>query len=673
MRNCETCQGQMLENLYDLLDESERQQFEEHLAGCPGCQAALKQAQEQQHLLAAAARLEFPQVTFQPPSETPVVVPLPTRKPARRPLRTWQRWAMAAAILVGATLAIPAAVVIRDYSTTGQAVQEREAALAQLRSEMNDAAQKLRQAPQERDNQLEQVKDQIREKQVAVQMEGPPMLAAGVPAEFRIHTRNLEGMPLDSDLTVKADSPQNGAGLGATESLPVRRLAEGEYQLTVPGKLFSQPNLPLSLVVSASRKGSYSAQLYETLPVTTPAYVTHLATDKPMYQPGEKVWFRSLTLERSSHRPAQEELQFQYTVVTPTGARQLIEQAGNHLRLKEAWNGPLVQGPDGKPIRGIGSGEFHLPEDAPGGEYVLEVREVGNRFPVQQRKFVVNRYQKPRLNKELDFNRKTFGPGDEVQALCKANRADGGPVKDRPVEVTVQIDGQTYNARGEASEQPIRFQTDSDGKVTVRFKLPAKIEKGQASLGVKFDDGGNTETLLRPLPIVVKAMQLEFFPEGGELVAGLSNRVYFQARTPLGKPADIKGELLEDGKPLGVTVQTLSDDKEPGINQGMGRFEFTPTAGKAYQVRIDSPKGIEKPITLPVPLEEGVVLQVDEGQITARQALKVRVQTAKPSELVIGVTCRGQLLGSASLSSPGKAKQSETEIKLNPARAASAG
>ena len=92
---------------------------------------------------------------------------------------------------------------------------------------------------------------------------------------------------------------------------------------------------------------------------------------------------------------------------------------------------------------------------------------------------------------------------------------------------------------------------------------------------MKFADGG-PETIIRPLPIVLKKLNVEFFPEGGDLAADLPNRVYFQVRTPLGKPADLKGRLLEDGKPLSVAVETLHDDKEPGVNQGMGRFEFTP-------------------------------------------------------------------------------------------------
>ena len=118
----------------------------------------------------------------------------------------------------------------------------------------------------------------------------------------------------------------------------------------------------------------------------------------------------------------------------------------------------------------------------------------------------------------------------------------------------------------------------------VRFKLPAAIERGEASLGVKFL-GGAVETITRPLPIVLKKLNVEFYPEGGDLAADLPNRVYFQVRTPLGKPADLKGRLFEDGKPLPVAVETLHDDKEPGVNQGMGRFEFTPKAGKKYELQ----------------------------------------------------------------------------------------
>ena len=436
---------------------------------------------------------------------------------------------------------------------------------------------------------------------------------------------------------------------GKTASLPVEKLDEGDYRLVLPASLAARPYSQMALLVSANRKEGLSSELNQPLSVAQPVYVTHLATDKPMYQPGDIVHFRSLTLDRSTHRPAQDALNFLYTYTTPTGAVHTIQQGGNSLRQNDPWNGPEVKGPDGQPLRGVGAGMFLLGPEAPGGEYKLTVRELQNRFPPQERKFVVNAYQKPRLNKTLDFNRKTYGPRDEVQALCKALRADGGPVREKDVQVTVTIDGKTYDARGEVSGNPIGFKTDADGQVTVRFRLPEKIDKGQASVAVKFNDGANVEAIVRPIPIVLKTMQVDFFPEGGDLIAGLPNRVYFTARTMLERPADLKGVLLEDGKPLPVSVATLTDDREPGVNQGMGRFEFTPVAGRAYQLRIESPTGIDKPVALPVPREDGVVLRVDDGVITARQALKVQVHSTKPRNLLVSVSCRDQHVGSANL------------------------
>ena len=311
----------------------------------------------------------------------------------------------------------------------------------------------------------------------------------------------------------------------------------------------------MTLLVSANRKEGLSSELNQPLSVAQPVYVTHLATDKPMYQPGDIVHFRSLTLDRSTHRPAQDALNFLYTYTTPTGAVHTIQQGGNSLRQNDPWNGAEVKGPDGQPLRGVGAGMFLLGPEAPGGEYKLTVRELQNRFPPQERKFVVNAYQKPRLNKTLDFNRKTYGPKDEVQALCKALRADGGPVKEKDVEVTVTIDGKTYDAKGEASGNPIWVQ-DRRGRPGNRA-LPAagKDRQGPGQRGGEVQRRGQRRGDRPAHPDRAENLQVDFFPEGGDLIAGLPNRVYFTARTMLDRPADLKGVLLEDGKPLSVPWQ----------------------------------------------------------------------------------------------------------------------
>jgi hypothetical protein len=80
---------------------------------------------------------------------------------------------------------------------------------------------------------------------------------------------------------------------------------------------------------------------------------------------------------------------------------------------------------------------------------------------------------------------------------------------------------------------------------------------------------------------------MEFFPEGGDLVAGVENRVYFRAtkRTD-GRPADVTG-VLTDGARAICAVKTLTDPDRPGVNQGLGLFSFTPEPGKRYFVKLD--------------------------------------------------------------------------------------
>src|SRR5262249_42318711 len=159
-------------------------------------------------------------------------------------------------------------------------------------------------------------------------------------------------------------------------------------------------------------------QLTDKLKLVAPVFLTHLTTDKPMYQPGETVHYRSLTLERFSLTPAPEDLFLTYTLAKPNGEQQVVAQGMSQL-INE--NGVPFIGPDKKPVRGIGGGDFRLvppgqPLDpnsgipqvvAVGGEYTLSVRDASNRFPEQKRKFLVNVYEKPRLNKKLELARRS--------------------------------------------------------------------------------------------------------------------------------------------------------------------------------------------------------------------------------------------------------------------------
>jgi hypothetical protein len=98
------------------------------------------------------------------------------------------------------------------------------------------------------------------------------------------------------------------------------------------------------------------------------------------------------------------------------------------------------------------------------------------------------------------------------------------------------------------------------------------------------------------------ASDIEFFPEGGNLVYGLESKVGFKAIDQDGKAFDFEG-LLTNQK--GDTVVRFKP-----LKFGMGSFIFTPEAGNNYLVHILKTDGsVEKP-SLPAIYQTGYVMRV---------------------------------------------------------------
>ena len=94
-----------------------------------------------------------------------------------------------------------------------------------------------------------------------------------------------------------------------------------KFNIDLPRDLPVKPEMDLALEVFAKNANNAPAPVHEHLALTAPEYVTHLLTDRPMYRPGETVHYRSLTLDRFTLKPAQEELRCAFALPTPTRAK----------------------------------------------------------------------------------------------------------------------------------------------------------------------------------------------------------------------------------------------------------------------------------------------------------------------------------------------------------------
>ncbi len=95
---------------------------------------------------------------------------------------------------------------------------------------------------------------------------------------------------------------------------------------------------------------------------------------------------------------------------------------------------------------------------------------------------------------------------------------------------------------------------------------------------------------------------VSFFPEGGDAIAGISNKVAFKANDQWGRPVKIKGVILDSRGKITDSLKTMHD--------GMGYFLLLPEPGLSYTAKWKDEKNVERTAALPSIKQGGVSLQV---------------------------------------------------------------
>lgn len=335
----------------------------------------------------------------------------------------------------------------------------------------------------------------------------------------------------------------------------------------------------------------------------------HVQVDKPLYRPGETIWVKTWDLGSKDLGARPNNNAITYELVSPKGATVLQKAVQEE--------------------RGTASNDFEIPEGVQGGEYLIRATAFdGVRA---ERPVVISTYEAPRLKKKLEFVKKAYGAGDEVAATLKLERATGEALGQHPLNAVIWLDGETL--------APAKATTNDTGGAVIRFKLPEKIERGDGLLTVMIEDGGITESIARRIPIIVKKLDFAFFPEGGPLLSGLPSRIYFEAKNPIGKPADVEGQIVDDHGNVAANFSTY--------HAGLGRLEFTPNTGRRYFAKITRPAGVTEQYALPVAQESGCTVRSYDDLDGALPELRVSVRCTESKKVVVVGMVRERLLDEA--------------------------
>jgi hypothetical protein len=663
MMTCEICRDQLLDHAYGLLDDADAWPAEAHLRGCPECRAARDRAVG---LIASAAKSPHPTVTFTPPAPKSVPAPESLAAGVRTVREAGLRWAVAASLLlsvaaVGGPAARDLAVTawyrpafdssFARYTVANREAERVAAEIAVIQARLTDdltAARSRHDRAAQDWMKAESLADKARAgRPFTLDVVGPAVAVVGAPNEYTLEVTGANAKPVEFVATVAGPDgkplyTQSAEGTAATVTLPASVWAK------LPAG--TAPTLTVTATDANRTAGDgEAATVTETIRLADPLTATMLATDKPLYRPGERVYYRALTLDRTTFAPVDRDPTLRFVIEAPDG--QPVPGSAVVGVAKPVRDGLPVLGPDGAPVRGVGTGAFELPATLPGGEYALKVFEadavtmqpVAGAKPLAVRKFLVNRYTPDKLLKTLELDGRTYGPGASVHAKVTV-RDQGKPAKATlTVTAKATVNGKPTNLPLDAAPTA----TDAAGEAALKFTLP-KGDVTDATLSVVVQAGGTVETIAKPVPLATRRLIVEFFPEGGDLVAGVPNRVYFRAATPTGKPADLTGTLSD-----GTALKTLTDADRPGVNQGMGVFTYTPAAGRADFLALASPAGIEPPtpqgFPLPAVKPTGVVLSVPDGVSKPGDPLRVRLTAVGPAKrtVVVGAYTRGRAMAHA--------------------------
>ncbi len=208
----------------------------------------------------------------------------------------------------------------------------------------------------------------------------------------------------------------------------------------------------------------------------------------------------------------------------------------------------------------------------------------------------------------LQFDKKAYNPGERV--WYKAYLFSGFD----PSSISKNLYAEVYDANGNlilrntapiyksaawgsfdlpASFSGTRIHVRAYTSWMLNFDTSFVFTRDLRIIGSPADSSGHNEQ-----PVI----SLHFFPEGGDLVAGVENTIAFKAEDTYGQPHKISGILYDQsGKEL-VTFSSIHD--------GMGKFILAPDKQDVFYAKWNDEKGIEHKTDLPPVKSSGISLRI---------------------------------------------------------------
>lgn len=325
------------------------------------------------------------------------------------------------------------------------------------------------------------------------------------------------------------------------------------------------------------------------LQLRPPMEKLYLHTDRSTYISSDDIWFKGYLVTATNHAPVAWS-KFIYV--------ELFDKSDSLISRKKI-----------KEAEGIFSGNMSLPKDLSEGNYFLRA------------------YSSWMLNTGIDYVfRKTIRienlESEQIQSQIEYSKNEDGITtatisfideKGKPVDKTnVKC---ALNLKGEKLEI-FKRKTDQGGRINFDFELEDESSQSQF-IEVNFEDSNKEykHKFFLSFP-ENNDFDVQFFPEGGELVAGIENVIAFKAIAQNGYSTFVSGFVISSSNDTITTFESKY--------LGFGSFYLNPQIGRSYFAVVTDSKGIIKSFTLPTVSNGGASLSVTQIEDSFIVKLKLR-------------------------------------------------
>jgi hypothetical protein len=344
---------------------------------------------------------------------------------------------------------------------------------------------------------------------------------------------------------------------------------------------------------------------YDTRITMHSGNMTYVVTDKPIYQPGQTIHIRSLSLKKPDLMAVKG-----HTVVY-----EVEDSKGNKVFKKQVETDDF----------GVGYVQFLLADEVNYGDYT--VRAIIDQESVEKTA-TVKKYVLPKFSITLTTDKEYYMPGSEMEGDIDVQYFFGKPVVDAKVKITVY----RFDI-GFQQEAVIEGRTDKAGRYHYGYRLPEyfvgqPLETGDAFVRLDIeviDPANHSEKTSVKKKIVQDLINLAIVPEGGVLRPNLENRIYVLVNYPDGTPCLASVEMTIDGRRL--TGRT--DD------YGIAEFHWKPRDPKTMiEVKAIDDKGescrIQRSFELATDSEQ-IIMRMTRGIYTVGESVDITLLSTKQS------------------------------------------